>query len=238
MADRPTEGDLRTLAQDFGETTAALLDNVLPQAPPIDVIRHGKHYVVKPGFPEDSDGQGHASVPLLIEGERVASLEIALFCRLDSTERYLTIESSVFGLSADVDRTPVLRYEYERDMHQAPHAHIHIHAHRGALSHLLSKTGYATPHDMSSLHIPVGGSRFRPCLEDLLQFLISECGFDAKPNWKEHVEVGRERWRRYQVRSIVRGVPTEAVETLRDLGYTIEAPETLSEESEKALRAW
>jgi hypothetical protein len=75
-------------------------------------------------------------------------------------------------------------------MYRVPHAHIQVHAHRGALSYLLSLAEHRTPHETASLHIPVGGSRLRPCIEDLLQFLIDECGFDALDGWKERVESG------------------------------------------------
>jgi hypothetical protein len=91
---------------------------------------------------------------------------------------------------------------------------------------------------MSSLHIPVGGSRFRPCLEDFIQFLICECKFDARPGWREQVETGRERWRRRQAATVVRDMPEEAARVLRDLGYIVEAPDPLPETSRKALHNW
>jgi hypothetical protein len=67
------------------------------------------------------------------------------------------------------------------------------------------------PHDISALHIPVGGSRFRPCLEDVIQFLIEECLFDSLPRWREAVEEGRASWRRIQARAVVRDFPREAI---------------------------
>ena len=91
---------------------------------------------------------------------------------------------------------------------------------------------------MSSLHIPVGGSRFRPCLEDFIQFLICECKFDSEPGWRKNVEVGRERWRRLQAAAVVRDVPEDAAKVLRRLEYTVEAPDPLPEEARKALRNW
>lgn len=233
---RPSVSEnLRDLARGFGEEVATLLDAVLPEAPPVDVVRHEDRYVIRPG---NEPGDGRALVPLFIDGDRVASLEISMFLRWDATGHYLAVETSSFGLSADVDRTPVLRFEYEHDMHTAPHAHIHVHAQRGALSHLLSRTQHRAPHDMSSLHIPVGGSRFRPCLEDLLQFLIVECGFDALDGWRDHVEAGRERWRRRQVAAVVRAVPSEATRVLEELGYVVTAPATPPEDEEKALKSW
>jgi hypothetical protein len=131
-----------------------------------------------------------------------------------------------------------LRFDYVRDMQSKPHAHIQIHGHRGALSHLLSRAGHDAPHDMASLHVPVGGSRFRPCLEDVVQFLIEECRFDHHEDWRRPVENGREQWRRRQVAATVRAVPSEAVRVLTELGYDIKPPSVVVEDSAKALHRW
>ena len=82
-----------------------------------------------------------------------------------------------------------------------PAAHIHVHAHRDGLSHALGKTGSKTKRGkaraearevprMADLHFPVGGHRFRPCLEDVLEMLVTELGVDhpdgaiaALPRW-------------------------------------------------------
>ena len=165
-------------------------------------------------------------------------MKLSIACQLDSVGKYLAVDESTFNLLAILDRAPVLRIHYLRDPGTRPTAHVHMHGHRGALSHLLSQAGHDSPHDMSSLHIPVGGSRFRPCLEDFIQFLICECRFDAQPDWRPHVEAGRERWRRRQAAAVVRDVPEEAARVLRDLGYTVEAPDPLPATQLKALRNW
>ena len=139
---------------------------------------------------------------------------------------------------AVLDRTPVLRFHYYREPRGKPAAHVHVHGHRGALTHLLSQSGHEKPHDISALHIPVGGARFRPCLEDFIQFLITECKFDAEPGWQHHVAEGRERWRRRQAAAVVRDVPEEAARVLRELGYKIEAPTPAPADVDKALRDW
>ena len=79
---------------------------------------------------------------------------------------------------------------------------------------------------MESLHLPVGGDRFRPCLEDVIEFLVVECRFDCQGGWRAPSEAGRERWRRMQTRTAVRDSPSEAAAALRSLGYTVAAPET------------
>jgi len=227
-------GTLVEQAEDLGRELDDLLEAVLPDASDVEVVSLENRYVIRP-VASPTTGRG---VPLYVQSERLATLEISFRCCLDSVARYLAVEQSSFVLRADLDRTPIIRFDYRRDMNVAPHAHIQVHAHRGALSHLLSRAGHPAPHDMSSLHIPVGGSRFRPCLEDLLQFLIVECHFDHIDGWEQAVEAGRERWRRRQVAAITRDVPTEAVRVLRELGYTVEPPGTQLSESVKALRRW
>ncbi|MFT4042856.1 MAG: hypothetical protein QM673_06805 [Gordonia sp. (in: high G+C Gram-positive bacteria)] len=158
-------------------------------------------------------------------GQQLARLEVRAWCCLDTSGRYLAIQESRYALVAEVDRTPILRYEYERVSSSKPGAHVQIHAHRGALSHLLSRTGVANPHSMESLHLPVGGDRFRPCLEDVVEFLVVECGFYCRPGWAQAVKFGRMNWRRYQLASAVRDCPSEAVNVLERLGYTVIPPE-------------
>lgn len=75
-------------------------------------------------------------------------------------------------------------------------------------------------------------------LEDLVQFLIQECRFDARDGWRQHVEDGRERWRRRQAASVVRDVPDEAARVLRELGYAVTDPSDVKLPSAKALRNW
>jgi hypothetical protein len=53
-------------------------------------------------------------------------------------------------------------------------------------AHLRDSSRVAKPHDFSCLHFPLGGERFRPCMEDVIQFLVHDCGVDALPGWKRH----------------------------------------------------
>ena len=225
-------GGLEQQVEEFGWETAGLLSAALPglPTPPIEVLRREDRSVIRPS--------GSKGLPLYVHGDELAKLELSIACQLDSVGQYLAVERSSFGLLAALDRMPVLRIDYRHDMYAAPAAHIQVHAHRGALSHLLSRAGHPSPHDMSSLHIPVGGARFRPCLEDFIQFLICECRFDALEGWRGCVEAGRERWRRRQAAAVVRDVPEEAARVLRRLGYTVEAPDPPPDTARKALRNW
>lgn len=130
---------------------------------------------------------------------------------VDSYGTHIAVEHSSFVLKAKVDRTPVIRWDYDRDANRKPRSHVQVTAHRGALSHILSRLDHPTPHSIESLHIPLGGERFRPCLEDVVEFLIRDCGFEGQKNWKQSVREGRARWRRIQTRAVVRDSPECAV---------------------------
>lgn len=77
---------------------------------------------------------------------------------------------------------------------------------------------------MHELHFPLGGHRFRPCLEDVLQMLVEEFGIDTADGALDALAAGREKWRRHQTGAVVRDAPEEAVRVLRELGYMVETP--------------
>jgi hypothetical protein len=143
---------------------------------------------------------------------------------VDSRQTHIAVEHSSFVLKAKVDRTPIIRWDYDRDARMKPRSHVQITAHRGALSHLLSRLDHKTPHSIESLHIPTGGERFRPCLEDVVEFLIKDCGFQGADGWEADLQQGRARWRRIQTRAVVRDSPGEAAAELSALGYTVTPP--------------
>jgi hypothetical protein len=230
MSDTP--GDLHQQVEEFGRETAGLLSATLPNLPdpPVRILAHENRSISQP-----ADGK---ALPLYACGQHLADMKVSIACELDSSGQWLAVEESTYNLLAILDRTPVFRIHYRRDQGTRPSAHVHVHGHRGALSHLLSQAGHESPHDISSLHIPVGGSRYRPCLEDFIQFLISECKFDSQPGWRAHVEEGRERWRYRQAATVTRDAPEEAARVLRELGYTVQAPDQLPPPRVSALRNW
>ena len=80
---------------------------------------------------------------------------------------------------------------------------------------------------VSDLHFPVGGSRFRPCLEDVLDMVVRELGVDHQSDWRNALAVGRERWRRMQAAAVVRDA-SEAIRVLEQLGYDIRLRQGMS----------
>ena len=66
----------------------------------------------------------------------------------------------------------------------------------------------------------------RPCLEDVLTFVLHEFGVDQVEGADTLLCTGRERWRRRQIATLVRDAPDEAVRVLRELGYVVDDPST------------
>jgi hypothetical protein len=58
------------------------------------------------------------------------------------------------------------------------------------------------------------------------------------PNWRQHIEAGRERWRLIQTAAAVGDASERAAEALRALGYTITAPDPVPAAAMKALHNW
>lgn len=158
---------------------------------------------------------------------------------VDSFGDHLAVEHSSFVLKAKLDRTPIIRWDYDREARNKPSSHVQMTAHRGALSHLLSRLDHETPHSVESLHMPMGGDRFRPCLEDIVEFLIRDCGFKGGADWRESLRAGRAKWRRIQTRAVVRDAPAEAASQLAAMGYTVAPPDDgHPQERTERLAAW
>jgi hypothetical protein len=159
----------------------------------------------------------------LCQGRRVGSLQFNFELELDSVGLYPAVVSSKVHVLTHATNRPVLRYEYVREANRHPQAHWHVHGQSTELGRLL--TGKKRKADtLEKIHLPVGGSRFRPSLEDVLQMLITDVGIDARPGWNRVIEDSRVRWRERQTRVVVRDHPEIAVGELKSMGYVIDEP--------------
>lgn len=235
-----THDVLRARSAEFADEVQCTIRSALPgdieirsTASPVDPLR----YVVQPDDPK-------ARFPLTIGGDYLADLSVRFFLSMDTVHTWVKAVRTDFAITSVLDKKPLMRLDYRADMHTVPISHWQVHAERGAISHLLGRAHaispqlVAKPHDMSSLHFPVGGERFRPCLEDFLQFAIAEMGFDAVTGWEAALAAGREGWRRIQLRSMTRDAQNEVVQALRDLGWTVDDLPGDPGESVRVLRTW
>jgi hypothetical protein len=233
--------DLHERAAAFAQEVQDTLSGVLPGNFQVVSISHGGRYVVRPAGDEPSKQH----IPLFVGGQRLATLGVQIYLGLDSSGTFLKAWRSKIAVHSTLDRTPLVRQEFDAEISDsAPLAHWHVHADRGSLSHLLGRAHairsdvVKKPHELSSLHFPVGGERFRPCLEDVLEFLVREFGIDSQPGWSAAIRAGRANWRRMQFRSTVRDLQAEAAEVLRRHGWTVEPPPKAPAEGEVVLYRW
>lgn len=155
------------------------------------------------------------------QGETIGMLQLDYALCPDRAGRHLAVRTSAFQLKERRGKKPIVRIEYVRDARSVPCSHLHVHAESGLFTELLAATGHPSAAAIESIHVPTGGDRFRPCVEDFVQFLIEECGVAAREGWQEEVLEGRERYRQIQTAAAVRDRPEAAIAELRRLGLTI-----------------
>ncbi|MGL5829053.1 MAG: hypothetical protein ACRC0L_05725, partial [Angustibacter sp.] len=98
----------------------------------------------------------------------------------------------------------MFRYEFVRDLKgELPSAHLQIHAHRSQVGFAMGMAaqrraarrgstgrGMTEEAELKRIHFPLGGSRFRPCLEDVLEMLVTEFDIDRTDAWEEALARG------------------------------------------------
>jgi hypothetical protein len=177
-------------------------------------------------------------LPLAVDGVVVLRLRASFDCGWDHTGRFLAVRRSTIAAVAEGTEEPLFRYDYDAGSDDnIPAAHLNVHSHRDELVFAMMAAGHRlrgrartsavrrgrVPR-VSTLHFPLGGHRFRPSFEDVLEMLVREFGLDTRPGWRAAVCAGRTRWRAVQLRAAVRDDPAGAAEALVDLGYAIRQP--------------
>lgn len=177
-------------------------------------------------------------IELQVGGKTVMRFEIDFLLTADRSGEWLKVKESTFALAPEGSGTPFFRYDFLAEAHRAPSAHINVHAHRDDFIAALigsGKGGFARIRRkkfldagalprVSNFHFPVGGTRFRPCLEDVLESVITEFGLDHKQGFADVLEAGKRRYRERQLRATIRDHAEVAASELRSLGYVVECP--------------
>ena len=170
------------------------------------------------------DKQTYARPTAFPIGIPETKLHLGLSYQLDQDEAgYLRVASSFVGLFLDPDMNKeLLHSDYERDKADGyPEAHLQIDAASPHWTELL--TSCKSPSDqkrlLSHLHLPVGGRRFRPTLEDILEFVLCERLVQGRPGWLEAINTSREGFAVKQLRAAIRRHPVVALQALRDFGH-------------------
>lgn len=227
-ADEVTAPD--DLAIEFADKLTSLMRGVLGEgAPRFHAVNVGRRVRVSP-LGED---RVEANVPISINGEHRLELLVRYYCCWDGSSTFLATDKADIHVFYAGIADPLLRFEYVRKWTEPPGAHIQVHAHRDEMAYLMRLADSGRPkeglkHDrlprLSEMHLPVGGHRMRPALEDVLMFLKRELAIDTAPGWRKVLDEHLREWRLIQLKSAVRDAPEVAADILRLLGYGVEAP--------------
>ncbi|MGJ9532660.1 hypothetical protein [Actinotignum sp. GS-2025b] len=163
-----------------------------------------------------------------ISADRFVTVRFDYKVFLSPDNGFLTVAESMFSvIRGVVGKEPLVRWDYIRSPHSnIPCAHIQIHSHGDEWTHALLSSGKhsrrsrrrtkkaaRTPR-IADIHLPVGGHRFRPCLEHVLLFVVDEFGVACTPQAREALHQGIREWKDIQLRAALRRNRASAVEAL------------------------
>ncbi|GAA3760845.1 hypothetical protein GCM10022379_30870 [Micromonospora maritima] len=209
-------------ARTFAETLQGLLNKtVCDNARVVARVATGQAVV-------GTDLVGLRSKPVRMRSAARTSIWLDVQCllTLDQDEgRFLTIEASYCALKFGDTPEPLLHYDFQRDKEQYTEAHLQVCASHPTFETFLSELGRKGVGGLSKIHLPVGGRRFRPALEDVLECLIIEGLVEAKNGWQQLIESTRRDYRRRQIAAVVRRNTGTAMAELERLGYRVVPPD-------------
>ena len=216
-----TRFDLRAEADKFAAELTTLLNNTVTDGIRIVAVTDKGGQQARIGYGiTPSDLPSPTMIPLAF-GAKTPRLYLGLLYRMavDDAGRYPMIRSSVMYLSPDADgASTLLHYDYERDKaDDYPEAHLQVCATSPEWEEAMRSYG-PRGRPLKKLHLPVGGRRFRPIVEDLIEFLVTEQLAPGRKNWKTHVDRGRQGFEERQLRAAVRRHPEIALAILREEG--------------------
>ncbi|MGW1203402.1 hypothetical protein [Streptomyces cyaneofuscatus] len=221
---------LDALAAGFADQLTSLTRGVLGEdTPRFHALNMGSRIRVSP----IAENEVVQRIPIRISGEARLSLGVRYFCCWDGSSTFMATDQADLHLFYEGVTDPLLRYEYVRKSKEPPGAHLQVHAHRDEMAYLLRLAERGRPKQslrrdklprLSEMHLPVGGHRMRPALEDLLLFLQREFAIDTAPGWKSVVDQHLMDWRLMQLKTAVRDAPDAAAQVLRGLGYSVVEP--------------
>jgi hypothetical protein len=227
--------DLNGAVLEFAEriirTTSGVLGRDIGFTVDVGMARDGNQSITV----NQSDPLG---IAMTVSSEPMFRLVVSYRCEWHAGQHFFAVESSVFKLQIENVNEPLLHFDYGRGLGSSvPVAHINLHAHRDELVYAMmsarrhrgktrsKQSAAGTIPRIASLHLPVGGHRFRPSLEDVLQMLIFEFGIDAADGAQDVLDEGREHYRSIQVSAAVSDNLPMAADALRRAGYTVTAPD-------------
>lgn len=219
----------------FAQDLLDVLELICP-APSVQVDRlgSGSQENLRPLHLGPAQGRRPAEAGLV--RTTTAGIDLRFFYRydLDPSGGYLRVLASSIGLSLTPSGRCLLRVEYDRGKGpDRPDAHMHVDA-DGALWGKALTLSDQPLRLLNTLHIPAGGRRFRPTMEDVIEFLLAEKFVSAtRAGWREVLRAKRHAWEERQAQAAARQHAPAVAATLRDLGWTVTEPDQEADQTER-----
>ncbi|WP_280448437.1 hypothetical protein [Nocardia brasiliensis] len=213
--------DLLGRSREFADTLNDLLNGTVCRGihlqPAVDK-RTGS--VIISYRPNREDLGDIVGIPFCPTGKPKVHLGLSVRLRPDRSNLFLMVVSSAMILALDsaLEKT-LLHYDYERDKPLYPEAHVQVCASSDHWEELLGDR------PLKRLHLPVGGRRFRPTLEDVVEFVIAEKILPGLPGWEGVIEESRRAFQMRQLRAAIRNHPDVAQEELSRISREEPAPD-------------
>lgn len=225
-------GDLEAQARRFANETSDLLNGTVCRGVRISTLRTPRGDVIMgPGIKKTRPDP--APIPITTGSKaRVFLYLIHSYC-LDPEGEFLTMASSTLSLYSSPDMSDehlVVGIDYIREpANRFPGCHLHVYGERSDMDAIYipdpSDPESRRSRTLRDLHLPVGGRRFRPTLEDLIEFMVTERMVIPHDGWEDVVNAHRARWNETQLKAAVRRSPEHAADALRARGWTVIPPE-------------
>lgn len=174
-------------------------------------------------------------VALHVDGRIVYRLKVHFWCAWNDAQSYLAVQKSAFIIVHERYREPIAHFDYQRNAYGVPASHVNVHTHHPAFREAMKDAGSGSrarrsKGQVGKIHLPTGGHRFRPCLEDVLEMLIVDFKIDCAPSWKASLQAGRAHYKVGQLAAAVNDNPAAAIAALRRMGYHVEWPPAAGDE--------
>lgn len=214
MTQRPTF-DLRAAASDFAAELSSTLNKTVANGVRLSAVHVPTEETAYVGVGVTKhDLAPRTGFPLLrATGRPIIHMLVSYRLRADDERNYLMVQNSVTALALDQEMSrELLHVDYERDKaDNYPEAHLQVAATSAEWEEA------SRGRSLQRLHLPVGPRRFRPSLEDVIEFLVREGLTSHRENWREIVDNGRRDFQRRQLRAAIRRFPDVAKEVLAEL---------------------
>ena len=219
-----TKADLASVTRTFATELKDLLNATVCDGAYVGVIKRPDGAVIlgtelwKIGRAQPVRLRATGDVPLWLSVHMRTSLD---------REGYLVTLESTYTVSKGHEQVELLHYDYERDKDGYPDAHIQVTGGSADWDDVLVASGRPSG-GLGKLHLPVGGRRYRPSVEDVIDMLIAERFLAPKAGASERLDASRNAFQRRQLRAAIRRDLDAAVLELRAAGYSVVEPDQVA----------